>query len=103
MFEATFRLFSDKDDNIIVPEQTSVLSATYLAKVADELFRGLKRPDAKAMSLTLVNFKNSETARQVSPKGSWTRAVPIQDKDQKWKKVGDLAMELARSFGSSVR
>jgi hypothetical protein len=54
------------------------------------------------MSLTLAEFKDSETARQVSPKGSWTRAVPIQDKDQKWKKVGDLAMELARLFGSCV-
>ena len=93
-------IFADRNGNIVVPSRTSVLSATYLAEISDKLFRGFKRQEAKAMSLTLVEFKDSETARKVSPKGSWTRAVPIQDEHQKLKEVGDIVIELARSFGS---
>jgi hypothetical protein len=94
--------FADKHGDKIVPERTSMLSAMYLANVADMLSRGFGRQLAKSISLTLVEFKNSETARQVSPWGSWTRAVPILDKNQKLKKLGGLTMELARSLGSCV-
>ena len=65
-----------------------MLSATYLADAADVLSRGFGRQKAKAISLTLVEFKNSETARQVSPWGSWTRAVPIQEKKTEIEEVG---------------
>ena len=77
-----------------------MFSTMYLAKVADMLSRGFGRLFAKSISLTLVEFKSGETARKVSPLGSWSRAVPILDENQKVKKLGDLTMELARSLGS---
>jgi hypothetical protein len=34
--------FVDKNDNIVAPERISVLSTTYLAEIADGLYRGLR-------------------------------------------------------------
>ena len=76
------------------------LCKMYLAEAADTLSRGFGRQFAESISLTLVEFESGETARKVSPLGSWSRAVPILDENQKVKKLGDLTMELARSLGS---
>jgi hypothetical protein len=62
---------------------------------ADMLSRGFEI----TVSLTLVEFENGETARNVSPLGSRSRAVPILGENQEVKKLGDLTIELARLMG----
>ena len=94
--------FVDENGNKVVQEQTSMFSTMLKTEAADMLPRGFGRLFAKSISLTLVEFESGETARKVSPLGSWSRAVPILDENQKVKKLGDLTMELARSLGSCV-
>ena len=88
--------FVDANGNRVGQERTSMFSTMCLNKVADMLSRGF----GSTVSLTLVEFKNGETARKVSPLGSRSRAVPILGENQEVKKLGDLTIELARSLGS---
>jgi hypothetical protein len=88
--------FVEANGNRVKQERTSMFSTMCLDEVADMLSREF----GSTVSLTLVEFKNGETARKVSPLGSRSRAVPILSKNQEVKKLGDLTIELARLLGS---
>ena len=92
--------FVDKDGDKVVQACTNLMFSTmYLAKAADVLSRGFGKLFAKSISLTLVEFESDKTAQKASPVGTWSRAVPILDENQKVKELGELTMELARSLG----
>jgi hypothetical protein len=87
--------FTDAKGNKIEQNLTSMLSTLFLDLAAETLCRGF----GVTVTLTLVEFENAEMAQNASPWGKWSRAVPILDKNQEVKSMGDLVIELARLMG----
>ena len=75
-----------------------MLSTWFLRATAETLNRGF----GKDVTLTLVEFRNSEMAKNALPMETRSRAIPILSENREVKSIGNLVKELAQRMGKCM-